>query len=215
MYHGYPGLDLTWAMCKHLIAINKLQIAIILSEFKHTFFVIVRLLHPMKPIYRGRIAPTPTGYLHMGHAQTFWIAKERARKASGKLVYRCEDLDPGRCKPEFARAAMDDLRWFGCDWDEGPDIGGPFAPYCQSERMSLFLNAWKQLKDAGFITPAISHARMLPMRHRRRMKTLKTANQFIRRTYARLLARAKQRHHQVILIGAFACPIIVQLNSMI
>ena len=52
--------------------------------------------------YRGRIAPTPTGFLHLGHARTFSIAQERARAAGGELVYRCEDLDPQRCKPEYA-----------------------------------------------------------------------------------------------------------------
>lgn len=107
----------------------------------------------MKSSYRGRIAPTPSGYLHLGHARTFWITQMRAREAGGKLIYRCEDLDPNRCKPEFTEAAIDDLRWFGCSWDEGPDIGGPFAPYCQSERMALFLDAWEKLKKLGAIYP--------------------------------------------------------------
>lgn len=107
----------------------------------------------MKSSYRGRIAPTPTGYLHLGHARTFWIAMERAREAGGQLVYRDEDLDPQRCKKEFSTGAIEDLRWFGCNWDEGPDIGGPFAPYRQSERLHIFLDAWKKLKDAGYIYP--------------------------------------------------------------
>ena len=107
----------------------------------------------MKSDYRGRIAPTPTGYLHLGHARTFWMGMVRSRRAGGKLVYRCEDLDPDRCKPEFDEAAMDDLRWFGFSWDEGPDVGGPFAPYRQSERMHYFLQAWERLKKAGFIYP--------------------------------------------------------------
>lgn len=107
----------------------------------------------MSSNYRGRIAPTPTGHLHLGHARTFWIAQLRARAHGGKLIYRCEDLDPDRCRPEFARAAIDDLRWFGCFWDEGTDIGGPFASYRQSERMPFFLNAWKTLQEAGAIYP--------------------------------------------------------------
>jgi len=107
----------------------------------------------MSTTYRGRIAPTPTGYLHLGHARTFWIAMERAREAGGRIVFRDEDLDPGRCKPEFAAGALEDLRWFGCDWDEGPDLGGPFGPYRQSERRAHFLKAWKRLKDAGLIYP--------------------------------------------------------------
>lgn len=107
----------------------------------------------MSASYRGRIAPTPTGYLHLGHARTFWIAMERAREADGQLVYREEDLDPQRCKPEYARSAIEDLRWFGCEWDEGPDAGGPCGPYVQSQRQAHFLGAWKRLKDAGLIYP--------------------------------------------------------------
>jgi len=71
--------------------------------------------------YRGRLAPSPTGYLHMGHARTFWVAWQRARAAHGKLIFRNEDLDYQRCKPEFVKAMYEDLRWLGLDWDEGPD----------------------------------------------------------------------------------------------
>lgn len=95
--------------------------------------------------YRGRIAPTPTGYLHLGHAATFGTAFERARAVGGALVYRTENLDPRRCKPEFAHAAMEDLNWLGITWDEGP--------YEQSERRSLYLAAWRRLKEAGFLYP--------------------------------------------------------------
>ena len=66
----------------------------------------------MKP-YRGRIAPTPTGLLHLGHAQTFWIASQHARQAGGQLVLRIEDLDPQRSKEEFTSAAIEDLTWLG------------------------------------------------------------------------------------------------------
>jgi len=107
----------------------------------------------MSASYRGRIAPTPTGYLHLGHARTFWIAMERAKEAGGTLIYREEDLDPQRCKAEYATSAIEDLRWFGCEWEEGPDIGGNCAPYRQSERKGLFLDAWQQLKDMGHIYP--------------------------------------------------------------
>ncbi len=107
----------------------------------------------MNSSYRGRIAPTPSGYLHLGHAHTFWIAMQRARNAGGKLIYRNEDLDPDRCKAKYAKEAIEDLHWFGCRWDEGPDIGGPLGPYHQSERMSFFHDAWVQLKQAGCIYP--------------------------------------------------------------
>lgn len=103
--------------------------------------------------YRGRLAPSPTGFLHLGHARTFWVAWHRARTAHGKLVFRNEDLDYQRCRPEFAQAMYEDLRWLGFDWDEGPDIGGAFAPYSQSERRSFYLEAWHTLRDGGFIYP--------------------------------------------------------------
>ena len=107
----------------------------------------------MSSSYRGRIAPSPTGYLHIGHAITFWKAQERARENRGALVLRIENLDPQRCRPEFQEAVREDLAWFGLKWDEGPDIDGPHAPYLQSERRSLYLGAWQQLRDAGFIYP--------------------------------------------------------------
>ena len=72
--------------------------------------------------YRGRLAPSPTGYLHLGHARTFWVACQRARAAHGKLIFRNEDLDYQRCKPEFVKAMYEDLRWLGLDWDEGPEL---------------------------------------------------------------------------------------------
>ncbi len=99
--------------------------------------------------YRGRLAPTPTGYLHLGHFATFRTAWERARAAGGALIYRNEDIDPQRCRAEYAAAAMADLRWAGLDWDEGPDIGGPHAPYDQSARMAGFRAACDRLVSAG------------------------------------------------------------------
>jgi glutamyl/glutaminyl-tRNA synthetase len=103
--------------------------------------------------YCGRLAPSPTGYLHLGHARTFLIAAERARQARGTLILRNEDLDPDRCRPEFAAAMIEDLRWLGIEWQEGPDRGGPHAPYSQSQRRDFYLAVWKQLRDRGFIYP--------------------------------------------------------------
>src|ERR1051326_4920084 len=103
--------------------------------------------------YRGRIAPSPTGLLHLGHAMTFWDAQERARAAGGKLILRVEDLDPHRCRKEFTEAIAEDLRWFGLDWDEGPDVGGPFGPYLQSQRRLYYLEVWEKLRAAGLIYP--------------------------------------------------------------
>jgi glutamyl-tRNA synthetase len=101
---------------------------------------------------RGRIAPTPTGLLHVGHARTFALAAERA--AGAGLVMRIEDLDRDRCRPEFTAAALDDLRWLGLEWTEGPDVGGPHAPYEQSRRGGWFLDIWRRLEAAGIIYPS-------------------------------------------------------------
>jgi glutamyl-tRNA synthetase len=103
--------------------------------------------------YRGRLAPSPTGYLHLGHARTFWMAQTRARAQGGTLILRNEDLDRARCRPEFVSAAMEDLRWFGLEWQEGPDHGGPFAPYHQSGRFEFYRLALKKLQAGGFIYP--------------------------------------------------------------
>lgn len=103
--------------------------------------------------YRGRVAPSPTGYLHLGHARTFWIAAERARLAGGSLILRNDDLDRARCRPEFVAAMIEDLRWLGLDWSEGPDSGGPHAPYDQSARLPLYRAALERLHAAGLIFP--------------------------------------------------------------
>src|SRR5918911_3323449 len=79
--------------------------------------------------YRGRLAPSPTGYLHLGHARTFWVAGERARTRGGTLVLRNEDLDPVRSRPEFAAAMLEDLRWLGIEWQGGAGGGRPFSAF--------------------------------------------------------------------------------------
>ena len=106
-------------------------------------------------MYRGRLAPTPTGRLHLGHARTFWLAQARARAAGpdARLVMRIEDIDAARCKPEYTAAALEDLRWLGLRWDEGPEVGGPHAPYEQSKRREVYLETWRRLRDGGFIYP--------------------------------------------------------------
>jgi glutamyl-tRNA synthetase len=105
------------------------------------------------PTYRGRLAPSPTGLLHLGHASTFWTAYQRALEHHGTLIFRNEDLDPQRSQPKYTDAMLEDLRWLGIRWQEGPDIGGPFAPYQQSLRRDFYLNAWRNLRDSGAIYP--------------------------------------------------------------
>jgi glutamyl-tRNA synthetase len=103
--------------------------------------------------YRGRLAPSPSGFLHLGHARTFWIAQQRAQEHRGTLVLRNEDLDRNRSKPEFVSAMIEDLQWFGFQWQEGPDCGGPYAPYSQSDRLPFYHEAFEKLRAAGFIYP--------------------------------------------------------------
>ena len=103
--------------------------------------------------YRGRLAPSPTGYLHIGHARTFWVATRRARSAGGALVLRNDDLDATRYRMDFASAMLEDLRWLGLSWDEGPDVGGPHAPYSQSERLPLYRAALERLHSLRMIYP--------------------------------------------------------------
>lgn len=103
--------------------------------------------------YRGRIAPSPTGFLHLGHARTFWTAWQRAQQAGGTLLFRMEDLDPDRSRSHYAQAALEDLHGLGIEWSEGPDCGGPCAPYTQSERRTLYREAWHALLHAGHIYP--------------------------------------------------------------
>lgn len=81
------------------------------------------------------------------------MAAQRAIERQGKLILRNEDLDPQRSRPEFAAAMIEDLRWLGIRWSEGPDCGGPYAPYSQSERRDCYLEAWRRLRDGGFIYP--------------------------------------------------------------
>jgi len=103
--------------------------------------------------YRGRLAPSPTGLLHLGHARTFWQAQARVRRFGGQLILRNEDLDRSRCRQEFAAAMIEDLHWFGLEWSEGPDCGGPFAPYNQSERMPLYRAALEKMRERNLIYP--------------------------------------------------------------
>jgi glutamyl/glutaminyl-tRNA synthetase len=132
-----------------------------LSCSRHQDLPVYNLRLVVQRPYRGRIAPSPTGYLHLGHARTFLIASERARRAGGALVFRNEDLDPHRCRKEFTAAMFEDLRWLGIDWNEGPDCGGPYAPYSQSERRRFYFEAWRTLRDGNLIYPCTCSRRDL------------------------------------------------------
>ncbi len=106
---------------------------------------------PSSSLYRGRLAPSPTGLLHAGHARTFWVAHRRARERKGEVVLRVEDLDAARCRAEFREALLEDLHWLGCGWDEGPIL--------QSERREFYDAAWERLRSAGAIYPCVCSRR--------------------------------------------------------
>lgn len=99
--------------------------------------------------YRGRFAPSPTGALHLGTASSALIAWLRARHEGGRFVLRMEDLDAPRTRPGAAEAILEDLRWLGIDWDEGPDVGGSFGPYVQSARLARYADVVATLEARG------------------------------------------------------------------
>lgn len=102
-------------------------------------------------MYRGRFAPSPTGDLHLGSAATALLAWLSARAADGAFVVRVEDLDPPRTVTGAEGRQLDDLRWLGLDWDEGPDRGGPHEPYRQSQRGPRYEAALGRLADRGLL----------------------------------------------------------------
>jgi glutamyl/glutaminyl-tRNA synthetase len=137
--------------------------------------------------YRGRLAPSPTGLLHLGHARTSWIAAQRAIQHGGQLILRNEDLDGQRCRPEFVRAMLEDLRWLGVEWSEGPDCGGPFSPYSQSEGRAHYLAAWKKSRARDDLSVHLARGEMWPRRRRR--LTIRTMSRYIRESAGRSLCR--------------------------
>ena len=105
------------------------------------------------PEIRGRFAPSPTGSLHVGNARTALLAWLDVRSRGGLLAMRVEDLDGPRVRPGLEARILDELRWLGLDWDEGPDVGGPRGPYRQSERGAIHAAALDRLRGAGLAYP--------------------------------------------------------------
>ena len=102
---------------------------------------------------RGRFAPSPSGRMHLGNLFSALLAWLSVRSAGGTMVLRMEDLDPDRCRAEYADQLADDLRWLGLDWDEGYQRGGPHGPYTQSRRTELYASAFQNLEKQGLIYP--------------------------------------------------------------
>src|SRR5262249_23255383 len=96
-----------------------------------------------------RFAPSPTGSLHLGNARTAFFCYLWARKAGGRFILRIEDTDLERSQKRYRQGLLDDLHWLGLDWDEGPDVGGPAAPYNQAERGGLYAALFERLAQAG------------------------------------------------------------------
>lgn len=115
----------------------------------------------MTDAIRLRFAPSPTGKLHIGGARTALFNWAYARRHGGRFVLRVEDTDRERSTPEFEVAILDGLRWLGIDWDEGPEVGGPFGPYRQSERLEGHLEAARSLLEAGRAYPCFCSAERL------------------------------------------------------
>ena len=101
------------------------------------------------PTPRLRFAPSPTGYLHVGGARTALFNWLYARRHGGVFVLRIEDTDVERSSEEMVSGILDGLRWLGLDWDEGPEVDGPHAPYFQSQRLDKYRAAARQLLDKG------------------------------------------------------------------
>jgi len=102
---------------------------------------------------RGRLAPSPTGYMHLGNIWSFLLCWLAVRSRGGALVLRMEDIDPDRSRPEYAEGIMRDLAWLGLDWDEGPDVGGPYGPYVQSERYDRYAAVLEEWQRKGHVYP--------------------------------------------------------------
>ncbi len=100
-----------------------------------------------------RFAPSPTGSLHLGNARTALFSHLWARKSGGRFILRIEDTDGERSELRFRDELMAELRWLGLDWDEGPDIGGPSAPYSQAERGEFYRGLFAQLAGNGQVYP--------------------------------------------------------------
>ena len=105
----------------------------------------------MQPV--GRFAPSPSGRIHLGNILCSLIAWLSIRQQGGRMVLRIEDLDTARCPRKYSRQMIEDLRWLGLHWDEGPDAREPDAPYYQSERTALYEAALETLKEKGLVYP--------------------------------------------------------------
>jgi glutamyl-tRNA synthetase len=121
---------------------------------------------PITPAVRVRFCPSPTGTPHVGLIRTALFNWAHARHHGGTFVFRIEDTDATRDTQESYLALLDAMRWLGLDWDEGPEVGGPYGPYRQSERREIYADVLKRLVDAGEVYESYSTAAEIEERHR-------------------------------------------------
>jgi len=115
---------------------------------------------------RVRFAPSPTGWLHVGGARTAYFNWLFARQRNGRFIIRVEDTDVARNDPKAEQGVLEDLRWLGLDWDEGPDIGGSHGPYRQSERLPRYRAEAELLVSSGFAYPCFCTDAELDLRRK-------------------------------------------------
>ncbi|MEJ5186741.1 MAG: glutamate--tRNA ligase family protein, partial [Candidatus Geothermincolales bacterium] len=119
---------------------------------------------------RVRFAPSPTGYLHVGGARTALYNWLLARRHGGSFILRIEDTDISRSTEEAIQAIMEDLRWLGLDWDEGPEVGGKHFPYRQTGRYALYRDAAMRLLQEGKAYPCFCDPEELAERRREALR---------------------------------------------
>lgn len=112
---------------------------------------------------KTRFAPSPTGFLHLGNVRTALFNALLAQRWNGRFLLRIEDTDQERSRAEYSKALLEDLRWLGLDWQEGPEVGGPQAPYVQSERARIYADYYQQLEHTQRAYPCFCSAAELAL----------------------------------------------------
>jgi glutamyl-tRNA synthetase len=133
---------------------------------------------------RVRYAPSPTGRLHPGNARTVLFDYLFARQQGGTFILRIEDTDQARKTEDALDSILDGIRWLGLDWDEGPGIGGPYGPYVQSERLSIYREHATRLVDAGDAYPCFCTAERLEAMRRQQQAEGRPSTRYDRRCLA-------------------------------
>lgn len=118
---------------------------------------------------KTRFAPSPTGYMHLGNARTALFNALFARRQGGVFLVRIEDTDQERSRADYTQALLDDLRWLGLDWGEGPEVGGPQAPYAQALRADIYQRYYDRLAEQGRVYPCFCSATELALARKRQL----------------------------------------------